>query len=93
MIRANYFIRQHPVEAADVLNKVINFPGAQRGLTVRAVSEVLADFPMDGHFAESGIDAFLNFYKDRGQLKTIPRHDAFINYQFVREFQQNPFKP
>ncbi len=93
LARGGYFIQRSPVESADILNKVINFPGAQRGLTVRAVSEVLTDFPLDGHFAEGSVDLFLNFYKDRGQLKTVPRHAEIIDYQFVREFQQHPFKP
>lgn len=93
VIRAGYFIRRNPVEAADILNKVINFSGAQRGLTVRAVSEVLADFPVDGHFAEGSVDVFLNFYKARGDLKTVPRHEAIIDYQFIRDVQEHPVRP
>jgi NitT/TauT family transport system substrate-binding protein len=93
LIRAGYFIRRSPVESADILNKIINFPGAQRGLTVRAVSEVLADFPLDGHFAEGSVDVFLGFYKQMGHLKTVPRHDAIIDYRFIREFEEHPVHP
>lgn len=92
-IRGIRAMKANPEEAAEILMRVINFPAAKRSLALRAVREVLEDFPEGGRFAEAGIDIFLNFYKKRGELKEIPKHDAFIDYSFTRAFQARPYRP
>lgn len=92
-IRGIQAMKANPEEAAEILMKVINFPAAKRSLAVAAVKEVVNDFPEDGRFAEEGIDIFLNFYRKKGELKEIPKHEAFIDYSFTRAFQARPYRP
>lgn len=87
-VTATKFIQSNPEEAAQIYADLVGYKPEQIPDVVEAVKELADYFPVDGHFAEEGIDVMLGFYKDSGDIDEIPDHSEFINYRYVEEFKE-----
>ena len=91
-IKAKQWAEKNRDGATAILMKKLGADASERAIYRRTVDHALPFYPDDGHFAEKSIDVFLEFYRDEGRIKTLPKHSAFTDYRFLDHFKANPVR-
>lgn len=90
--RATQYAKKNPKEATDILMKYLGAKEEDRESLAKTVEQMLPSFREDGQYATDSINVFLQFYKEKGDLKEVPKLDAILDYSMAEYMKANPVK-